>query len=60
MEVLNRHAPLKNKRVKRETQPEWLNDCIKSASKKRDYYHKHIDWKQYKYWGRYTVASADS
>ena len=31
MNVFNKHAPLKSKRVNRETQPEWLNVEIKSA-----------------------------
>lgn len=50
LEILNRHAPIKCKRVKRETQPEWLNEDIKAAGKKRDSYHKQKDWKQFKYW----------
>ena len=33
LKVLNNHAPLKNKRVKKETQPEWFNDDIKAAIK---------------------------
>ena len=42
--TFNKHAPLKSKRVKRDTQPEWLNNHIKSAMKNRDYYKKTNDW----------------
>ena len=55
-EVYNRHAPIKTKRVKRDTQPEWFNEDIKSASKARDTYHKHENWTQYKYWRNKTTA----
>ena len=48
--VLDKHAPVKTKRVKKDTQPEWFNDEIKEAIKKRDAYHKNKDWKQYKQW----------
>ena len=40
--------------IKRQTQPEWFNDEIKEASKKRDIYHKQKNWKQYKYWRNKT------
>ena len=36
--VLDKHAPVKTKRVKKDTQPEWFNDEIKEAIKKRDAY----------------------
>ena len=52
--VLDKHAPNKTKRVKRQTQPEWFNNDIKEASKKRDIYHKQKNWKQYKYWRNKT------
>ena len=52
--ILDKHAPNKTKRVKRETQPEWFNNDIKEASKKRDIYHKQKNWKQYKYWRNKT------
>ena len=48
--VLDKHAPVKTTRVKKDTQPEWFNDEIKEAIKKRDAYHKNKDWKQYKQW----------
>ena len=34
--VFNKHAPLKTKRVKHVTQPDWINGDIKSAMKNRD------------------------
>ena len=33
--VLDKHAPIKSKRVKRKIQPEWFNNDIKEASKKK-------------------------
>ena len=56
LKVFSKHAPLKSKRVKRETQPEWLNDDIKYARKNRDKYHKMKDWKQYKHWRNKTSS----
>ena len=40
LNVLNKHAPLKSKRVKREKQPDWINEEIKEACRKRDMNHK--------------------
>ena len=48
--VLDKHAPIKTKRVKKETQPEWFCDEIKEAIQRRDTYHRNKDWKQYKHW----------
>ena len=42
--------------MKHETQPEWINDEIKTAIKTRDTYHKLKDWKQYKFWRNTTAA----
>lgn len=56
MQIFNQHAPLRTKRVKRETQPEWHNDEIKQAMKRRDFYHKAKHWKEYKIW-RNKIAS---
>ena len=56
MKIFNKHAPLKLKRVKSETQPEWHNDEIKLARKKRDAFHKAKNWKEYKAW-RNTITS---
>ena len=47
MTVFDKHTPIKAKRVKKETQPEWHNDKINTASKERDMYHKSRT--QYKY-----------
>ena len=52
----DKHAPIKSKRVKHETKPEWINDEIKLAMKHRDTYHKHKDWKQYKFWRNKTIT----
>ena len=40
MQVFNKHAPVKSKRVKRETQPDWYNVDIKNATKNIDESHK--------------------
>ena len=38
--VLSKHAPIKEKRVKREHQPEWISDEIKKLIHERDYLKK--------------------
>jgi hypothetical protein len=35
MRIINKHAPLKSKRIKYSKQPDWLTDEIKEAQKKR-------------------------
>ena len=52
--MLDKHAPVKSKRIKHETQSEWLNDDIKHAAKARDTYHKNKNWHQYKTWRNRT------
>ena len=54
--ILNRNAPVKIKRVKNETQPEWLTDDIKSAMKNRDIHHKIKNWSQFKFWRNKTTS----
>ena len=54
LNVLNKHAPLKSKRVKREKQPDWINEEIKEACRKRDMNHKLKNWNQYKFWRNKT------
>ena len=56
MKIFNKNAPLKSKRVKRETQQECHNDEIKLARKKRDAFHKTKIWKEYKAWRNKTTA----
>jgi hypothetical protein len=34
MRIINKHAPLKSKRIKYSKQPDWLTDEIKEAQKK--------------------------
>ena len=55
MNVFDKHALIKTKRVKRETQSEWHNEDIKHATKQRDMYHKSRIWSQYKYWQNKTT-----
>ena len=56
MDIFDKLAPIKSKRVKHETQPKWINDEIKMAIKHRDTYHKRKDWKQYNFWRNKTIA----
>ena len=53
-DVLNKHAPLRIKRVKRAKQSEWMNDDIKTAMRNRDFYHRIKDDTNYKYWRNKT------
>jgi len=48
--VLNSHAPIKQKRVKRIQQPDWFNNNISFAIKQRDYAKKVNNSQQYKFW----------
>ncbi|KAK6182000.1 hypothetical protein SNE40_009773 [Patella caerulea] len=52
--VLNKHAPIKTRRVKYHTQPPWFNDEIKDARKKRDYYKMIGNDTLYKQWRNKT------
>ena len=54
--VFDKHARIRQKRVKRETQPEWVNDEIQTAMKQRNKYHGLKDRRQYKYWRNRTTA----
>ncbi|MCG8048126.1 MAG: reverse transcriptase domain-containing protein, partial [Candidatus Thiodiazotropha endolucinida] len=56
MNNYNKHAPLKTKRVKHETQSEWYNNEIKHAMTLRDSYHKEKNWNQYKKWRNKTTS----
>ena len=47
MTILNKHAPLKTKRVKRNNQPGWMNDGIKVPITQRDINHYNQNWNQY-------------
>ena len=48
--IVNKHAPLKIKRVRHKTQPQWYSDNIKNARINRDLFHKQKDWINYKIW----------
>ena len=48
--VLSQHASLKQKRVKRENQPDWFNSEIQNAIRERDRAKKHNNSDQFKYW----------
>ena len=42
MRIINKHAPLKTKRIKYSKQPDWLKDEIKEAQKKRTIFIKQV------------------
>ena len=46
--VLDKHAPVLTKRIKRKYQPEWFNDEIRDSIFQRDYFHKKKDFENYK------------
>ena len=46
--ILNQHAPVITRRVKRKYQPKWLSNEIASLRSKRDFYHKKKDFDNYK------------
>lgn len=46
--VLNKHAPMKEKRVKRDHQPKWFDSEVKEAIHKRDQFHKNKQFNEYK------------
>ena len=47
---LDKHAPVKQKRVKVYRQPEWYNSNIIECRNLRDFYHRQKDWINYRYW----------
>ena len=48
--ILSNHAPKKQRRVKRQKQPNWINTEILQARKKRGQYKKSSDIPQYNVW----------
>ena len=48
LNVLNKHVPITTKRVKKKSQPKWLNQDINQLRAKRDFYHKKRDFENYK------------
>ena len=41
--VIDKHAPIKSKRVKKQTKPAWFTEDIQNAIKRRDYLKKQVD-----------------
>lgn len=48
--VINKHVPLRQHRVKRQQQPNWLNSEILDAMKERDKCKIRNDWNSYKFY----------
>ena len=57
--VLDKHAPVVSKRVKKDVQPEWYNKEIMHARKMRDKYHSLGLWGEYKFWRNRTNQIID-
>ena len=57
--VLDKHAPIVTKRVKRDRQPEWFNNEIAYARKMREKYHKLEMWSEFKFWRNRTKHIID-
>ena len=62
LDVLNEHAPIKSRRVKRKSQPDWFNVEILEGIVKRELFHKKwrssrdsAHWNSYKFWRNKTV-----
>ena len=56
LSVLNKHAPIKEKRGKRAKQSAWLTEEVTAAQNNRDYYHKKQDWENFKLWRNKTKS----
>ena len=48
--LLDKHAPLQCKRVKRYQQPGWYSEDVKQARCMRDKFKNNSSWPQYKLW----------
>ena len=56
LSVLNKHAPIKEKRVKRASISGWLTEEITLAQKNREFYHKKQDWENFRLWRNKTKS----
>ena len=52
LNILDKHAPLIEKRVKHYNQPQWMNDEVMTAISKRDKFKAQGNFDQYKFWKR--------
>ena len=60
IDVLNKHAPLKTKRVKQQIKPSWLSKDITDAMHTRDRFHKKKDWDNYKKWRNLVISKINT
>ena len=58
-EVMDNHLPIKEKRIKNKSKPEWINDEILYAMKQRDYFRTNDNTK-YKLWRNKVVSLTKS
>jgi hypothetical protein len=52
--VLNRHAPIKVKRIKHDVQPVWITEEVKAARQNRDQHLKNKNFAEFKKWRNMT------
>ncbi|VDI46565.1 Hypothetical predicted protein [Mytilus galloprovincialis] len=55
-QVINKHAPMKTKRVKTFKTAEWFNEEIKNSIQYRNMYHSKKDWINFKKWRNKTTS----
>jgi hypothetical protein len=58
-EILNKHAPIVTKRVKRDKQSEWYNTEVQYDREMRDTFKKLDMWDEYKFWRNRTKQILD-
>ncbi len=58
--VLDKHAPIVTKRVKRDNQPDWYNSDIIYAGNMRDKCNELGMWDDYKFWRNRTTSLIDN
>jgi hypothetical protein len=57
--ILNKHAPIVAKRVKRDKQPEWYNTEVQYARQMRDTFKQLDMWAENKFWRNRTKQILD-
>ena len=50
MDIVDTHAPMKERRVKRLKQPDWFTDEIHDAIRERDKHAKHKNYENWRFW----------
>ena len=53
--IVDKHMPIVRKKVRRDSQPNWINDKIRSAIQTRDFHKKKNNFTEYKSWRNKVV-----